>query len=123
VFETIPVIFRSLASHEQAFVESWGKKGFIPGKQLSEELAWGTASLKGATSWIHTDDDGFGTVVRVRTGCKYWVLMRKNRNTPQGDYNGNMATRHAFGKGWDPLGPSTGIYEKEGVLLTPDDVL
>jgi hypothetical protein len=113
----------SLASHEQAMSETRGQPGYVPGKTFADELSWGTAALRGATSWPHADDDGFATVVRVMTGSKYWVVMRRNRDTPPWNSNGDMTTRNAFGKGWGPLSPSKGIWEKEGVLLTPNDVL
>ena len=44
------------------------------------DVKWGIAGGKNALSWPHIDGNGFGTVVAVTTGSKYWILMRERRD-------------------------------------------
>ena len=81
-----------------------------------DELKWGTAATQYATSWMHEDDDGFGTVVTVKTGAKYWVVA-----CPQSK-SANPSCLKLSVK-WDPLTPNREDYEMEVVVLCPGLVL
>jgi hypothetical protein len=112
-----------MASHIEAWKAQNGQQGFMNAQYPSGDMAWGTAALKNATSWVHMDDDGFATSVTVVAGSKYWVLMRQHRDLPAGDINGDMGSIKAFGNGWEPHGSCNDIYEQEGILLQPGSIL
>lgn len=103
-----------LASHEQAWEESRDLGNFTPEVNLNDDLAWGTAATKHASSWLHVDDDGFGTVVTVKTGAKYWVVARPR--------NPSLRSTAGFGLKWDPVVPDEDD-EMEAVVLRPGTVL
>lgn len=131
------IFTRTLASNEMAWQMSLGRPGFLSSKALAEPLAddlvWGTAATQHAVSWPHIDDEGFGTVVSVQAGSKYWAVGRPKRALPFAEKYGlgNMATINAFGVGndrfpdkeWQPAGDNTHLVDYEGILLTPGTVL
>jgi hypothetical protein len=115
---------RSFSSSEVAWHETRGRRGFIREQPLNDNLAWGTAATARAISWTHVDDDGFGTVVIVRTGAKYWVIMRPRRDAEWDRKAGNLATNKAYPQEWEPRKHSgKGLWEAEGLLLMKGSVL
>ena len=112
-----------MATHELAWQRTRQRKGLQSLQPLSDELTWGTAALKHATSWQHIDDEGFGTVVTNMAGCKYWVVGRHRRDSPVSEWHGNMGRAIAFGKTLRPLEVSSDLYEHKGLLLTAGTVL
>ena len=106
-----------LASHERAWQETRGRFPFsASASPLADELAWGTAATAHATSWMHVDDDGFGTAVTVKTGAKYWVVAR-HRNHSHG------SSDLEFADIWDPQRPPSNDFDMEAVVLRPGSVL
>lgn len=87
-----------------------------------QQLIWGTVATAGATSWIHVDDEGFGTSCVPLCGEKYWVVYRRNRNKPSDVLEGDMATVLGRPKGWmeHEFGEA---YEAEALLLRKGMVL
>jgi len=69
------------------------------------------------------DGSGFGTVVSVTTGGKYWILMRERRDANVVSNCGNMQSLSAFTKDWHPAEFQPGVYEYEGVHLTAGSIL
>jgi hypothetical protein len=115
---------RCLASSEVAWHETRGRPGFIREQPMNDDLAWGTAATAGAISWVHVDDDGFGTTVIVRSGAKYWVLMRPRRDAEWDHQGGNLGSIKAYPEEWTPSRDSgKGLWEAEGLLLTEGSVL
>lgn len=106
-----------LASHERAWHETRDRSPFNQeSKPLADELSWGTAATQHAASWMHEDDDGFGTVVTVKTGAKYWVVARPR------DKLANHSCISLSTK-WHPMVPNVEDYEMEAVVLCPGLVL
>jgi hypothetical protein len=106
-----------LASNERAWHETRDRSPFDQDSQpLADELSWGTAATQHATSWMHEDDDGFGTVVTVKTGAKYWVVARPRNKSAN-------PSRIKLSVKWDPVTPNVKDYEMEAVLLRPGLVL
>jgi hypothetical protein len=114
---------RSFASNEVAWHETRGRPGHARERPLADDLAWGTAATKRTVSWLHVDDDGFATVTIVRTGMKYWVLM-KNRGDAQGGCSGDIGSSLAYPDDWQPqTSHCKGLWAAEGVLLRKGSVL
>ena len=99
------------------------RRGLQTLKSLSDELIWGTAALKHATSWQHVDDEGFGTVITNMAGSKYWVVARRRRDSPPSQWQGSMCRGVSFRETIRPFDASADVYEHEGVLLTAGAVL
>ena len=74
-----------------------GRRGLIPLQLLSDELVWGKAGMKHATTWQHVDDEGFGTVLTNMVGCKYWVLAHCWRDSPVTEWHRDMSCTVSFG--------------------------
>ena len=99
------------------------RRGLQTLKSLSDELIWGTAALKHATSWQHVDDEGFGTMVTNMAGSKYWVVARHRQDSSPSQWQGSMCCGVPFREMIRPFDTSTDVYEHEGVLLTAGTVL
>ena len=87
------------------------------------DVKWGIAGGKNALSWPHIDGNGFGTVVAVTTGSKYWILMRERRDFNLVFKSGNMGSPSAFSKDWNPAEFQPGVYEYEGIHLSAGSIL
>ena len=99
------------------------RRGLQTLKSLSDELIWGTAALKHATSWQHVDNEGFETVITNMAGSKYWVVARCRQDSPPSQWQGSMCRSVSFGETIRPFDASANVYEHEGVLLTAGTVL
>jgi hypothetical protein len=92
----------------------------------SDDMQWGTAATKNATSWLHLDDYGLGTVIQNMAGKKYWVVARpKDNQYPALNRNayGDLSSWNAFAPGWDTSQPGDKYWDFEGVVLEPGDIL
>jgi len=87
----------------------------------SDALLWGTVANKHATSWIHVDDYGMATGVKVMAGMKYWVIACPSPDSSEGCY-GNSGSVEAF-LGWNPEDCGEQLWEHEGVILKAGDTL
>jgi hypothetical protein len=117
-------MYRALASHEPALQASRGKPGFIPLRSFNDDLIWGTAALRHASSWSHIDDEGFGTVSSTQVGFKYWVVARPSRDAPPEEKGvGHLGSIDAFHDHWVPSKACTKKFDYEGVLLGPGTIL
>lgn len=77
-------------------------------------MRWGLASTAGSRHWVHLDSDGLGTFVDVRSGKKWWILLKP----------------HLEGEVWpsahvdlflNDFDPSIAVktWDAEAILLTP----
>jgi hypothetical protein len=116
--------YRVLASHEPAMQATRGKPGFVRLQSFNDQIIWGTAALRHASSWSHIDDEGFGTVSTTHVGMKYWVVARPRRDAPQEERSvGHLGSITAFNDPWHPAKACTEKFDYEGVLLDPGTVL
>lgn len=111
-----------MASHEvaQSRVPSHYERTFsVP--NLTSHMEWSLIGGKGAISPFHVDSDGFGTVVVVLEGSKYWVVA-----TRFGDEE-NISSVDSLGPTWDPYffneGDNANRFRFEAVHLQKGDML
>lgn len=89
-----------------------------------DTMNWATVATKSATSWIHTDTEGFGTTTQPLTGKKYWVMFIRNRFLPHRDTRGDLGATS-----WAPPlvdyqdHKLDGYMTAEAVVIRPTDVL
>jgi hypothetical protein len=88
-----------------------------------EKLAWGTAATEGTTSWIHQDDDGFAGSVVVKSGAKWWVVMKPCKNAAPGDQVGDLRTSKGYPEDWKVPNSGKDVFDAEAVLLHPGTAL
>jgi hypothetical protein len=50
-------------------------------------MRWGSAATRGATHWIHIDNNGLGSFVEVKCGAQWWIVFGPPVNQD----------KHAFG--------------------------
>jgi hypothetical protein len=112
-----------LASNEEAWQETRDVNGIMPHVFPSDDVVWATASTRDSTSWMCIEDHGLASVVTIQAGLKYWVLGVPKKHGKKGDPNGNLGSIRAFGKGWSPSGACEMLWDHEGVLLGPGDIL
>lgn len=112
----VPPKFNDLAS--EAYCANSARM-LIDLKDLSDSTSWGTAATRDASSWFHSDDDGFCTSVYVQVGDKLWVLARLKNEWAGRDEMGNMGT---FAK-WEVDSIDTKVWDLEAVHLDPRCVL
>lgn len=118
-----PPRYDAFASDEWAATMTKGMP-YVGTSDLTDDLAWGTAGLKNASSGPHIGDEGFATVVTVRVGSKWWVVAeQKRKGAAAGEAVGDMGTVNSFGGTWAPHHARSDVLEHEGVLLTPGCVL
>jgi len=111
-----------LASNEEAWQEAREAKGINSSVTFpSDDVVWATASTQDSNSWMHIDDHGFATSVKVITGLKYWVLASGKQDENGQFTNGDLGSIRAF-MGWEP-DVAHGAWDLEGVLLGPGDIL
>lgn len=97
--------------------------GLRKGRPEGDDLVWGAAATKWTTSTTHIDDDGLATVVQVRTGAKYWVVMNSRPNVDDLDRLGDLSSKDAFPNKFSMGDTGKGAFEAEGVLLRPNTLL
>jgi hypothetical protein len=88
-------------------------EGFRPSDVSSYEQLWAAASTANATSCQFVDPHGFATGIRVITGQKYWVSLRRKSNSL-----GPTQTSFVQGKGFSWI--CEGLkddFEAEALLL------
>jgi hypothetical protein len=86
-------------------------------------MVWGSASTRDATSWVQIHDQGMATVLTVVSGLTYWVTMFAKRPNDSDDIQGNLGSTEGFGQRWSPSIASEDVWDHEGVLLAPGDIL
>jgi hypothetical protein len=111
-----------MASHEvaQSRVPSNYRSTFnVP--DITSHMEWALIGGKGAISPFHVDSDGFGTVVVVLEGSKYWIIA-----TRFGD-DENICSVDSLGPTWDPYffndGDKANRFRFEAVHLQKGDML
>lgn len=109
------IYIRHIASNEQAWNATRQYPGITLNKDFGNVLVWGTASTKYTTTHFHIDDQGFGTMVTVTSGGKYWVVGR------QADSTVSFGSSKVFDY-WSAT-EVDGRFELEGVLLELGSVL
>jgi hypothetical protein len=118
----VPPQFGSVASHEvaQSRVPPDYKDDFeVP--DVKWRMEWSLIGGKGAISPFHVDSVGFGTVVVVLEGSKYWIVATKMGEQDM------ICSVDSLGPGWNPYFPNDGDNVKgfrfEGVHLQKGDML
>lgn len=113
-----------LASHEVAWSETRQMSGFVSQQPLTDDLTWGLVATAATTSWVHMDDDGFGTVVVVKTGAKWWAVLKARKDAGSDDHLGDLESTKAYPADWS-VGDTTGknVFDAEAVLLPAGSVL
>jgi hypothetical protein len=86
-------------------------------------MVWATASTRDATSWVQIHDHGMATVFTVVTGLTYLVTMFPKHSNQDRTKPGDMGTTLPFRSSWSPTSASDYIWDHEGILLAPGDVL
>jgi hypothetical protein len=119
----INILLSALASNEEAWQETRDVHGIMPHVFPSDDVVWATAATRDSTTWMHIDDHGLATVVTVKAGLKYWVLAVPKKGRYNTNPNGDPGSIRAFGKGWSPSGACEMLWDHEGVLLGPGDIL
>jgi hypothetical protein len=118
----LPCHYGSMASHEVAqsrLPDGYENKFVVP--EVKSKLEWSLIGGKGAISPFHIDSDGFGTVVVVLEGSKYWIVA-----TRLGD-DDNIRSVDSLGPTWNPYfvneGDNVDRFRFEGVHLQKGDML
>lgn len=118
----VPCQFGSFASHEvaQSRLPSQYETTFeVP--NIKSHLEWSLIGGKGAISPFHVDSEGFGTVVVVLEGSKYWIVATPLR---EGD---DISSVDSLGSDWDPYsinqGDNADRFRFEAVHLHKGDML
>jgi hypothetical protein len=111
-----------LNSHTFAWQQTRGLRGFPPDSPPSDHLFWATTAMKNATSWIHIDANGFGTVIDSVTGTKYWVVCRRRRDLTGPGTQGDLSSMFCF-EGTQVDEAATSCFEHEAVVIQPGSVL
>jgi hypothetical protein len=90
----------------------------------SDIIIWGTAATRGAFTCGHENDAGVGTISKIMTGSKYWVVSRpKLHKCPPGN-QGDMGSTSAFPPNvWSAGSSNHDLWDHEGILLTAGDTL
>ena len=106
-----------LASHEVAWNETCRMAGFVPQQPLGDDLSWGLVATADTTSWVHVDDDGLGTAVVVKTGAKWWAVLKPCKGASPDDALGNLGSTKAYSADWS-VQPTSGknVFDAEAVL-------
>lgn len=117
------VLRRHLASNEQAWQETRDLMSMMKVSFPSDDMLWGTAATQDTTTWAHIDDHGLATIVQIKTGLKYWVVMCPKRNAGPPGSDGDMGSINGFANTWEPWSSSSNLWDHEGVLLEAGDTL
>jgi hypothetical protein len=118
----IPCQFGSLASHEVAqsrVPPEYEKRFNVP--DIKSKVEWSLIGGRGAISTFHVDSEGFGTVLVVLEGSKYWIVA-----TRLGEDDG-ICSVDSLGPTWDPYfvnnGDNVNRFRFEAVHLQKGDML
>lgn len=111
-----------MASHEVAqsrIPSEYAKLFDVPDTKAHTE--WSLIGGTGTISPLHVDPEGFGTVVVVLEGSKYWIVA-----TQFGD-DESLSSVDSLGPTWDPyfvnVGDNINRFHFEAVHLTKGDML
>lgn len=118
----VPPQFGSIASHEVAQSRlplNYGTVFDIP--DVKSKMEWSLIGGKGSISPFHVDPEGFGTVVVVLEGSKYWILA-----TRLGE-DDIICSVDSLGAEWNPYvvneGDNVNRFRFEAVHLQKGDML
>jgi hypothetical protein len=92
----------------------------------TDAMLWGTAATKNATSWLHIEDYGLGTIIKLMAGKTYWVIARPKREQITNEHRnmpGDFKSSYAFPDKWNTTLPGEQFWDYEGVVLEPGDTL
>jgi hypothetical protein len=121
---SLPSAFRNhlVPSHELAqsrVPSSYATVYNVP--DARKHTKWSLVRGKDAISPMHVDSEGFGTVIVVLHGSKYWIIA-----TRIGDDN-DICSVDSLGPNWDPYmvnrGANASRYRFEAVHLCKGDML
>ena len=118
----VPCQFGSFASHEVAqscLPSDYETTYQVP--NIKSEMEWSLIGGTGAISSFHIDSEGFGTVVAVLEGSKYWIVA-----TRVGE-DDNICSVDSLGPDWNPYfineGDNANHFRFEAVHLQKGDML
>jgi hypothetical protein len=118
----IPCQFGSMASHEVAqsrLPPIYGTAFHVP--DVKSHMEWSLVGGTGAISPFHMDSDGFGTVITVLEGSKYWIVA-----TRFGE-DDIICSVDSLGPNWNPYfvndGDNANRFRFEAVHLQKGDML
>jgi hypothetical protein len=84
-------------------------------------MEWSLIGGRGSVSPFHIDSEGFGTVVVVLEGSKYWVTATRLGESDK------ICSVDSLGPGWTPYfvndGDNASRFRFEGVHLQKGDML
>lgn len=84
-------------------------------------MEWSLIGGRGAISPFHIDSEGFGTVVVVLEGSKYWIMATKMGESDM------ISSVDSLGPTWTPYclndGDNANRFRFEGVHLQKGDML
>lgn len=118
----LPSQWGSIASHEVA--QSRAPKTYtsvfdVP--DLRDDIHWALVGAKRAFSPLHIDPEGFGTLVHVLYGSKYWMIVTKIGE------DDDICSVDSLGANWNPYlineGDNIERFQFEGVHLKRGDML
>lgn len=72
---------------------------------------------------VHIDDDGLATAVKIMSGSKWWVLMRRKRDALAEDEVGDLTSMKCFPLSWEVGNSGHDMFEAEAIHLRETDVL
>lgn len=82
-----------------------------------KDIRWGLAATTGAISWLHLDSNGFSTYVDVRTGSKWWIVLRRKGESH--DFESISDINAFFDGTYDVEEPNDDKWDLEAVILRP----
>lgn len=82
----------------------------------SHSMKWGLAATTGAHHGWHIDCDGFGTVIEVKTGWKWWVVAQPRKPS-------DFASVSLFLEGFDIDKVNDNKWDLDAILLPPGSTL
>ncbi|PPQ76207.1 hypothetical protein CVT26_009208 [Gymnopilus dilepis] len=101
-----------ISTDASAWISTEGDVDCKEGFELpTSDMRWGVVDLRGAIDWIRIDSDGLGTFVELKTGCKYWIILKpkKSRDLARIGF--------FFDKDFNLRKPS--LFQAEAILLRP----
>jgi hypothetical protein len=88
-------------------------------------MVWATAATRNATTWLHMDDHGMATVVKIVAGMKYWVVSREKCISSTGIRSDIGSSKVFLNEGmvWEVEMANDALWDHEGILLKAGDIL